>query len=431
MIISFIAVLAVLGFLIFIHELGHYLAAIKVGIKVETFSLGFGPRLFGFHKGDTDYRISAIPFGGYVKMAGEDMQNTTGALNELQTKPIPARLLVFSAGAAMNAVAAVLLTIFLAYIGIYIPAYTAHVPQISWVMPGSPAAESGLQSGDIIKKVNSTPVDNWDLALSAIAIKPDSTDLTIDRDGSVTSVPFSLGNDLEKYPYGGIGIKRKVLISSVTTGSPAEVNGLLPGDEITAINHKPLTGIEELMYLVNNSQGQALLVEVKRNDQTFTTSITPEYHSDLSRFLMGISFSYDRILERHGLLESVKIGFVMNYEISKAMFQLVGQLITGQASIKNLGGPVMIGKLAGEAAKKGFRDLLSLTAFISLNLAILNILPIPILDGGLILFLLIEAIRRKPISEKVQIVLQNVFFFILISFALIVTYNDVINLNRF
>ncbi len=450
--ISALAFLFVLGFLIFIHEFGHFIAARKVGIRVEVFSLGFGPRLFGFKRGDTDYRLSAFPFGGYVRMAGEDLPiqgkaDSSGDENadkealppeivlkgdELQSKSIPQRLLVFIAGAGMNAVFAVLFTILLGYVGYYVPAYSVSPPEIGWISPGSPAEKAGLKPGDLIREVDGTSVETWEQAVNLIFADPARAHiLDINRNDKTIRTAFTPGELSNENQLGGLAFPSTITVESVRKDYPAGAAGIQPGDVIVSVNGEKLRAIEQLQEIVNSYSGSPLEVSVLRNGKTERFQLTPKYDADAKRFLIGITFEKNQVLEKHDFPDAVKFGFVLNYQVGKSMLNLVGQLVTGKASVKSLGGPVMISVLAGKAAKRGWRELLSLTAFISLNLAILNVLPIPILDGGLILFLLIEALLGKPINEKLQIAIQNVFFVLLIGFFLVVTYNDIIRFFDF
>ncbi|MBN1355545.1 RIP metalloprotease RseP [bacterium] len=441
MILTLTAVFVVLGFLIFIHELGHFIAARWVGIRVLTFSLGFGPRIIGCKRGDTDYRISAIPFGGYVKMAGEtptgpesQSPEETGSDREgdggdLQSKSVPARFFVYIAGAAMNALVALLFTIGLAYIGFYIPAYTEKPPRIGWIVPGSPAETAGLQPGDLIQSVDGKSVADWEETINAIFVNPDADHLLqILRNEELHQTHFTPGDQSLEYPLGGIAIPARVTVGSIRKGSPADIGGLQTGDVLTHVAGSKIQTVQELQYAISRSEGLPVEINAVRNSESRSFTLSPQYDETAGRYLIGINFEIEQILKKHGFLESIGVGFTVNYNIAASMFELIGQLMTGKASIKSLGGPIMIGMLAGEAARKGLIDLIYLTAFISLNLAILNILPIPILDGGMILFLVVELINRKPVSEKIQIAVQNVFFFMLIAFALIISYNDIIRL---
>ena len=446
---------AVLGILIFVHELGHFIAARLVGIRVEVFSIGFGKRLFGFRKGATDYRVSAIPFGGFVRMAGEDLpgqgesdsteqteKDTTkkpapdygdsGALSaegeRLNDKTVPQRILVAVSGALMNAVLAISLTIGLAYFGIYVERYLFETPVIAHVQKNSPAEQAGLKSGDQILVIDDSPVETWEDTQIEIMLRfRDPIDVTVLRNSQQITKTITPDKDV-LYPFHGIGSPSKVFIGNLAKDSPAEQAGLKPNDQIAAVNGVTVNSIYQLMDEVNQSQGQTMYLSVIRDDETVTIPVNPEYNDEMDRYMIGIAFAPDpdRILKRYSAVESIRKGFELNIQMGQAMFILVARLVSGRESVDQLGGPVMILDMAGQAARTGFRDLIWLTALISLNLAILNLLPIPVLDGGMVIFLIYEGIFRRPVSEKVQIVLQNIFFFLLIGFMLFVTYNDVL-----
>lgn len=470
----------VLGFLIFVHELGHFIAARLVGIRVEVFSLGFGKRLFGFRRGSTDYRISAIPFGGYVRMAGENLPgqgesgsedrtspNTdpadtvsaalpdkapgaatpgsrspgtiitgvpastiTNSGDTLTEKSVPQRILVAIAGSFMNGVVAVLLTIGLAFFGINIEAYLVQKPVIAHVQKGSPAEQAGLVAGDLITEVGGIPVETWEDAQLQIMLNvPEKTTITVNRNNQPVEADFTL-EDPEKYYFGGIGTPSRVIIGNLKQDSPAEKAGLLAEDEIVAIDGAPLNSVHQMMDTIQASGGRPVRLAVIRQDARLDYEMKPEYDPEHERYLIGISFAQDpdKVLRRYPAGEAVVKGIQLNLQMGVAMYNLVGRLIMGKDSVDQLGGPVMIVDMAGKAARAGMRDLIWLTALISLNLAVLNLLPVPILDGGMVVFLLLEALFRRPVSEKIQIALQNVFFFLLVGFALYVTYNDVIRM---
>jgi regulator of sigma E protease len=441
----------VLGILIFIHELGHFIAARLVGIRVEIFSIGFGRRLIGFKKGGTDYRLSLIPFGGYVRMAGEELpgqsepdaaEDDTAASDSstrpaavsrgdtLQEKSVPQRMLVAVAGALMNAVLAVVLTIGLAYFGIYVESYLLQPPVIAHVQSGSPADTAGIQPRDTIIGVDGKNVETWeDAQLELILNAFTSFDMTIRRDGQAVTVSIP-ADDEQKYPFAGIAYPSRIMIGKLTKGSPAEKADLAENDQIIAIDGAPLFSIYQLIDAINDSQGDSVSLTVLRNGSEKTVTLKPEYNEDTGRYMIGIAFGEDpdKVLRKYPAGQAFQKAVDLNIQMGKAMFGLVAKLVMGRESMDQLGGPVMIVDMAGKAARAGLRDLIWLTALISLNLAILNLLPIPVLDGGMIVFLLFEAIFRKPVSEKIQVALQNVFFFLLIGFALYVTYNDIIRI---
>ncbi len=433
--LSIVAFLLVLGFLIFVHELGHFIAARSVGIRVEVFSLGFGPRLIGFRRGETDYQISMIPFGGYVKMAGEEIdgENRLSTGQELTSKSIPQRFLVIVAGSLMNVVVAILFTFILGLVGMYEPTYKDAAPTIGWVIPDSPAFTSELRKGDTILAVDGQPVKTWESALRALFLNPDKTlALRIERGEETLDLKFKPGDPTAaEFPLGGIAMPSPIIVGNTRAGYPAEKCGLKKDDRVLRANGIELGAIEEFQAIVKKSETEPVRLEIERQSERLEMEITPIYDESAQTYLIGITFMADRKLVQYGIGPALKMSLVSNYETAKSMYHLLGQLLMRQASVKNLGGPLMIGAMAGEAAKSGYRELMMLTAFISLNLALINLLPIPVLDGGLVLFLILEGIRRKPLSDRSQIIIQNVFFYLLICFALLVTYNDIIRLIPF
>lgn len=437
-----------LGFLIFVHELGHFLAARLVGIRVEVFSIGFGKRLFGLRRGATDYRISMIPFGGYVRMAGEELPGqgegdsdpeVLRKLSEeyaqpgdtLEEKSVPARLLVAFAGAGMNGVIAILFTIGLAYFGINVESYLVQAPVIAYVQTDSVAEAAGFQAGDRLLTIGDSSVNTWEEAQQELLTTLNqSIRVTVDRNGQQISGEMTIADDEALY-FGGIGAPSKVIVGTINADSPADRAGLEQLDTIVSVNDTPLGGIYQLTDILARTQDQEITLGVKRKESMLTLQLTPEFKEEYNRYMIGIGFAADpdKVLRRYPLGEAITKGFQLNVQMCRLMVTIFHRLIMGKESISNLGGPVMIVDMAGKAAKSGIRDLIWLTALISLNLAVLNLMPFPIFDGGMIVFLLIEAIIRRPVNEKIQILLQNVFFILLICFAFYITYKDIQRIN--
>ncbi|HPQ42538.1 MAG TPA: RIP metalloprotease RseP, partial [bacterium] len=351
--------------------------------------------------------------------------------DRLNDKPVPHRLLVAVAGAAMNAIVAVLLTIGLAYFGINVDPYLVQPPVIAHVQADSPADAAGLTAGDRILTINTTRVNTWEDAQTQIAMGiSEPMILTVQRNEQTVSVEMSAPPE-QLIELGGISPPSRVFVGKVTADSPAENAGLEHGDQIVSIDGNIIGSTLELMDRISGSEGKPIQIELLRDGQTLKRTLSPKYNDDEKRYLIGIQFGSDpdQVLRRYPLNEAISKGIDINIQMGRLMFTIFKRLLTGQESVRNMGGPVMIVDMAGKAAKSGVRDLIWLTALISLNLAILNLLPIPILDGGMVIFLLIEWLIRRPVSEKIQIALQNLFFFLLISFALYITYIDVLRID--
>ncbi len=428
MLITILATTFVLGLLVFIHELGHFLMAKRVGVRVEKFSLGFGPRLFGFKRGETEYMLSLIPLGGYVKLTGEDpTEEAKGEAWEFQQKTVWERVQIVAAGPVMNVILAYTLMMFVFLIGRQVPAYLTETPVISWIAADSPASRAGFHIGDQIKAVNGQEVNNWEQAYAELAGHENKgMEVDVVRRGQPVSLKLAAEKE-NKGEMGFLGLAHYIQaeVGALTPGLPASKADLKIGDKITGINGKPVTHWLELSQVIHRSAGQNLTLKIKRDDKTLDMQITPIKEDTLGIGLIGIQPAQRMTLRSYGLVDAVKHGVneVHNLFMLNAMF--LGQLLTGKASSKNIGGPIAIAQIAGSAAKSGMSDLLWFTAFFSLQLGVLNLFPIPILDGGLIFFLIIEAIMRKPVSLKKREIAQNIGLAMIIMLMVFAFYNDI------
>ena len=343
------AFIIVLGVLIFFHEFGHFLIARLFGVGVEKFSLGFGPRLIGKKIGITDYRLSAIPLGGYVKMVGEEPDAQIAPQDlplSFTHKHVAKRMLIVAAGPVFNILLAVII-----FFGIFFFSGTLILkPSIGSVRAGSPALAAGLEKGDLITQINGSPINSWD----------------------------------------------------------------------------------EMAEIINASQGRTLDLTVRRQDSTLDFSIAPEkvttkniFGEDVQRYVVGITASGESYSKEMNLFQAASESLIQTYRVTELMVVIIAKLIKGDISTNTLGGPIMIAQMAGDSAKAGVGSLISFIAVISINLAIINLLPIPVLDGGHLLFFFIEAVKGRPVSIKVREVAQQVGLFILILLMILVFYNDI------
>ena len=343
------AFIIVLGVLIFFHEFGHFLIARLFGVGVEKFSLGFGPRLIGKKIGITDYRLSAIPLGGYVKMVGEEPDAEIDPADlplSFTHKPVVQRMLIVAAGPVFNILLAVLI-----FFGIFWASGTFIMkPSIGSVRAGSPAAAAGLMKGDLITVINGIQINSWD----------------------------------------------------------------------------------EMAEIINGSEGNTLSLSVRRQESTLDFSIAPEkvptqniFGEEIQRHVIGIEASRESYSKEMNSFEAFTESLRQSYRVIELMVVIIAKLIKGDISTDTLGGPIMIAQMAGDSAKAGVGSLIFFIALISINLAIINLLPIPVLDGGHLLFFLIEAIKGSPVSIKVREVAQQVGLFILILLMILVFYNDI------
>ncbi len=429
MLTTLISFLFVLGILVFVHELGHFLAAKRAGVFVETFSIGMGPKLLKKKVGDTEYCLSAIPLGGYVKMKGENPdEETTGAADELQSKPILARFSIFVAGPLMNILLALLLVSFVYYIGIEEPKYLDETPLIGWVEEDSPAAKSGLLPNDIITTVGGKTVNTWEQAMLMIASTGDKP-LEIGFQRHASPMTITVTPELIKSLGAGyIGIQpvMKAIVGSLSPGFPAEKAGMQIGDEVIALNGTPIVHWLQMAHFVHARPEQELTVKLIRKGETIELKVTPKKQGEFGYF--GISPEQDTVLKKYGLTESISKGFKRCWELTALTFDMLRRLFTWQASVKSIGGPIMIAQMSGEAARQGASDLISFIGVVSLSLGIFNLLPIPVLDGGHIFLLLVEFLNRRPLSMKRRELAQKIGLLILIPLIVFIFYNDITRL---
>lgn len=426
------AFIFVLGIMIFIHELGHYLMAKYLGIRVEVFSLGFGPRLFGFRKGETDYRVSLLPLGGYVKMSGEHYdENLTGSPDEFLSRPKSHRFAVAIAGPLMNLGLAVALLSVNYMMGVNVPEYLSQPAVIGHIRPDSPAQEAGLQMGDTIVAINQTRTPSWQDVELAVATSPNQTLLlTVQRGDEVLRKEVTVG-EAAGSGVGTIGISPPVLnvVTSVEPGSPAAEAGLRAGDAILEVftGAQAARELNQILALITAHEGTPLTFRIRRDQQVLEKTITPVEMEGRTRIGIGIGETIDSPLrlEKYGLFQALGKSLRSNYQMTVLTFQVVGKLLTGQASLRMMSGPIEIAKYSGQAASLGAAQLMAFMAMVSLQLGLLNLFPIPVLDGGIIALLAVEAVLGRDISLKVkERILQAGFIFLVLLMGIVI-FNDI------
>ncbi|MFQ5738959.1 MAG: RIP metalloprotease RseP [Acidobacteriota bacterium] len=425
--LSLIAFIFVLGVLIFIHEFGHYLVAKLLGIRVDVFSLGFGKRLSGFKKGDTDYRISLIPLGGYVKMAGENPdEELTGSQEEFLSRPKRQRLAVAVAGPAMNIGLALLVVALSFVVGKQVAAYVSEAAVIGSIEAGSPAERVGLRVHDKIVSIDGETVPTWRDVEFKIATSPDLLlTLEVEREGHNLrrEVVVEAAGDVGT---GSIGIRPFVpyLIGGVQPDSPAQRAGLQQGDKIVAVRTADVkySGFFSIAKVISGSKGQPLVFKVVRKGERLEKTITPALVEGKPR--IGAFLQYETRTEQFGLFRSFQKSAEENYRLAVLTFETVGRIITGRASMKQMSGPIEIARYSGIAASMGWMSLLSFMALVSLQLGLLNLLPIPVLDGGVIALLAVEGLLRKDLSLRAKERISQAGFIFLILLMGVVIFND-------
>lgn len=429
-----IAVGAVLGFMILIHEFGHYAAAKLLGVRVEVFSIGFGKRLLGFRKGDTDYRISAIPLGGYVKMTGENpMDERTGDPAEFLSHPRWHRFIIAIAGPAMNILLAIgLLT------GVYMVRYeyAAFLDKpavIAWIKTDSAAAQADLKPGDRIVKIDDTENPTWEQVYYKVLLSPNQPlNVTIQRgDENLQKVVTPKPVTVSEVGSAGWYADESVVVGTMEKNMPAAKAGLQEGDKVTAVDGKPLPSIEAMIESLQRTKDKPIDLTVMRNGQTLHFTVTPVLASTETtsekRYRIGFQNTAELKSSSLSFSEALSHSIDENKKSSVLILQLVRKLVQRKISIRTVSGPIGIAQDAGEAAQqKGWTPLLALTSAISLNLGIFNLLPIPILDGGVIMLLFVESIIGRDISLPIKERIYQAAFVFLVLFAVMVIYNDLV-----
>jgi regulator of sigma E protease len=429
--VTILAFLFVLGVLIFVHELGHFLMARRIGVRVLTFSLGFGPKLINIKRGGTEYCVSAIPLGGYVKMAGENPEdNRTGASDEFLSKGKWQRFQVLVMGPIMNLVLAVVVMAVVLYQGAQLPAYEQEAVVIGAFSENSQAAKAGLKANDRIVTVDGKPVETWDqfwMAIVSKAKKNVSIGFIRDgRPGQVTVVPEGQG----KYELGDIGIQPLVHPQVLYFGpdSAAAAAGLQVGDVVLAANGESPVSRERVITIIKASGGKPVSLQIERGDAVQTVAVTPKMVDGV--LIIGAHLSpFEVRTVDPGLLEAIKLSAAKNWEWTLQIVETLGGLFTRTTSVKQLMGPVAIADLSGTAAEAGWISLFTLMAMISLNLGLLNLMPIPVLDGGHIFILAMEGLARRDFSMKVKEKMLMTGFVLLLALMVTVIYNDLMRIQ--
>ena len=433
-----VAGILMLGVLVFVHELGHFVIAKLCGVKVLKFSLGFGPRLVGRRHGETEYQICAIPLGGYVQMLGEGggEQGESAELTadersrSFAEKPVSRRLAIVSAGPAMNLLLPLLILPISFLAGVQVPAYLDQPACIGYVVPDSDAAAAGFRAGDCIQGINGRAVDSW-TASNKSFISQAGTALVfqVQRDGEMVYLEIpEENNSLEGMQALGLLPHQDARIGALAPDMPAAQAGLQQGDRILRIGDQMISSWYDLKGAIQAVGAQPVVVEYARDGTSYQSTLTPRRQNTEGPFLLGIAPLQDSVEQRYGLAGAFREGAQRTWELIELTIVFIQKLFTGSVSTKNIGGPITVVQVAGQAAQTDLAAILSVLAFISIQLGILNLLPIPILDGGHILFYLIELIIRRPLSARAREMAQQVGLAMLLMLMVLAFYNDLLRL---
>ena len=429
MVLNLFALVVVLGVLVFIHEGGHFLAARLVRARVSVFSFGFGKRLFGAKRGETDYRVSLIPLGGYVRISGlgpdeSDVVGAGAAPEPLLPRSHRAAILI--AGPLANVLGAWLFLAAAFMIGVQVPVWQDQPPEVAWVDPASPAAEAGLAPGDFVLALDGKPVTTW-RALEMATLSSANRTMSVrfrragaERVVSLTPTPvtrYELG-------YAGLAPPLPAEVSSVQAGSPAERAGIQAGDHILAIDGQPVRHFYELIRLVGASAGKEVVVRVARGEGVLDIPATPRDVGGQGK--LGIPAPNPTTVKRIGPLAALGESARECVRMTRETFAVISRMVTGRASMRQMSGPIDIARFSGEAARTSSVAFIWLLGIISLQLAIFNFLPIPVLDGGHLAVLAIEAIVRRDFSDRIKERILNIGFWLIVALVVLVFYNDIV-----
>lgn len=425
-----------IGILIFVHELGHFLAAKLSGMRVEKFSIGFPPKLVSKKIGETEYTLALIPLGGYVKISGmvdesmdTEFQKHEPKPWEYRAKPVYQRMFVISAGVLMNAALAVMI-----FWGINFTQgkHVQDTTEIGYVAPDSPAFITGFQPDDRILKINDKTVSHWGEITRIISTEAlgQSISFVVERDGVQKTLALPAQDNISS-PQEQFGIVQQhthAVVTQVMSGSPAEELAMKTGDRFIAINGEPITNEQQVIEIISAHPESEVSIEWERNGEILQGTITP---TEEGRIGIAIGREYTGPVHhvQYSIISAIPAGIRDMFEMLGLLLRSLWYMVTGTLSFsENVGGPIMIAKLASDTAEAGIITFLSFIGLLSITLAFINILPFPVLDGGHLMYLVYEMIFRREVPAKVQIALQQIGFVLILALMAFVIYNDIMRL---
>lgn len=437
---NIVAFVFVLSFLIFFHEFGHFLVAKLFKFPVEVFSIGFGKRLFGVERNGTDYRVSLVPLGGYVKVVGlgpDESDVVAGEAPPVLRGPRWQRFLVLLAGPTVNLVLALLLTAGAFVIGITVPKYAEERPVVKHVDAGSPAEKAGVKIDDLVVALSGKPVTTWREVETDLGLAPrEEIPVVLERGGQRVSVVIRPEPD-RRYDIGYTGLNPYLapVIGSIVTGYPGEKAGLKPGDRILSVGGVPVDGYFEVVRRVREVSkefgtggAKPISFELERSGRRLALDVTPRLEA--GSWKIGFTPKYELVKRKMPLLAALGASWKENVRQSTAVAQTVKRLVSGSGSIRQLSGPVDIAKFSGEAVRTGAATLLGFMGLLSLQLGLLNLLPIPLLDGGQLFVLTLEGAVRRDFSIKLkERLLQAGFVFLVLLMVSVLAFDIAKNLG--
>lgn len=423
---TLLAFLVLIGVLVWFHEFGHFLFAKFFGVRVEVFSIGFGPVLVRKKWGETEYRLSAVPLGGFVKLYGEEEKLEDP--RAFSSKKNWQKILIAFAGPLFNFLLAILVFSFIYAVGRPTPSYVLEKPVVGQVAEKSPAQKLGLQAGDIIVEINGNKVSTWKDVENAVlnSILKKDWNVVVLRGGQ----KLLLSGKVELSKAGSFGAEPyiKPVIGNVLPKSPADQVGIKEGDEILEVNGKSISSWYDAVKNIRDTKGDVVKLKLRRGTQVLEKIVVPIKDKRTGIPILGISPRIQIVSVKEPIDKAFFEGFEKTKNLTLLSLKAIWGLVTGGISVKTLGGPIAIAQLAGESAQQGIIAFLGMMAFISVQLAVFNLIPLPVLDGGLILLFLIESLRGKPLSQRFKENWQRVGFAIIIALSALVILNDIVRL---
>lgn len=429
--------LAVLSFLVLIHEAGHFLLARREGVKVHAFSIGFGPRLIGIQVGETEYKICAIPFGGYVAMAGESPDDTEGAKDPraFDSVSIGARARIVAAGPFVNIVFAFVAVWIASMVGVREPVDDVLV--VASVVEGGPAAKAGIKPGDSLLSVDGRAMEREMAFVEYVALNKDKpVSVRIRRHGqdlSTTMVPGEMPDPKIDLGWSGLWFGGRVVVYELVAGGAAKAAGLRKDDTILSIDGRPLSVAEDLPALVNASAGKPMRIVVSRPGARVEVDVAARWNESEKRWMIGVRPGAVVPLEvrKYGPVDAAVRATKECWKSATAIFRFAKAIVSGRLAAKNLAGPVGIVQMSGVAASAGWQALVDFMAMVSINLGVLNFLPLVVTDGGRLVELAIEKIRGRRANRRLMEVLTNIVMYLFLALALYVTFHDLLRVPMF
>jgi len=437
-VITIAAGIIMLGILVFVHELGHFCVAKFCGVKVLKFSLGFGPRLLSHQYGETEYMICAIPLGGYVQMLGEgggeqgeDVELTPEEEQRSFSKiPLSRRMAIVAAGPIMNLVLPFMILPLAYMIGINLPAYLEEPPCVGYVIPESDAEDAGFLIGDCITAISGLEIESWtDTGPALVNSAGEPIVFTFERDGLTTELTVDPENGgLEGLQSIGLLPEQRAVIGGLAPAMPALDAGLEEGDLILSVGGRDIVSWYQLKGSIQETDGESTAVVVDRDGERLTFQLVPKRTDGGDSFLIGVAPQQETIFKRFAFGDAVAEGAERSLELIELTLVFIQKLFSGHVSTSNIGGPITVVQIAGQAAQTDISSIISVLAFLSIQLGILNLLPIPILDGGHLFFYFFELVFRKPISLRAREWAQQIGLILLLLLMVLAFYNDIVRM---